>query len=96
MKRGLVKYLKSLLIILSILPERVQHNDDSEIKGIVCAFDSSSIDLCLSVFWWAKFRKAKGGIKLHTLFDITTQIPAFVHITSANVSDVKAIGLSQL
>jgi len=66
-------------------------NDDFEIKGSVYAFDSSTIDLCLSVFWWAKFRKAKGGIKLHTLFDITTQIPAFVHITSANVSDVKAM-----
>ncbi len=66
-------------------------NDDFEIKGTVYAFDSSTIDLCLSVFWWAKFRKAKGGIKLHTLFDITTQIPAFVHITPAKVNDVKAM-----
>jgi hypothetical protein len=66
-------------------------NDDFEIKGTVYAFDSSTIDLCLSVFWWAKFRKAKGGIKLHTLFDITTQIPAFVHITPAKVNDVNAM-----
>lgn len=51
-------------------------NENFEIKGKVYAFDSSTIDLCLNVFWWAKFRKAKGGVKLHTLYDITTQIPA--------------------
>jgi len=66
-------------------------NDNFEIKGKVYAFDSRTIDLCLNVFWWAKFRKAKGGIKLHTLYDITTQIPAFVHITAAKVNDVNAM-----
>ena len=45
---------------------------DFEIKGKVYAFDSTTIDLCLSVFWWATFRKKKAGIKLHTLYDITT------------------------
>ena len=68
-------------------------NKDFEVKGKVYAFDSTTIDLCLSVFWWAKFRKAKGGIKVHTLYDITTQIPAFVHITEATVHDVKAMDL---
>lgn len=66
-------------------------NNDFEIKGKVYAFDSTTIDLCLSVFWWAKFRKHKGGIKVHTLLDITTQIPAFLHITAATVHDVKAM-----
>lgn len=66
-------------------------NENFEIKGKVYAFDSSTIDLCLNVFWWAKFRKAKGGIKLHTLYDITTQIPAFIHITAATVNDVNAL-----
>lgn len=66
-------------------------NDNFEIKGKVYAFDSSTIDLCLNVFWWAKFRKAKGGIKLHTLYDVTTQIPAFIHITAATVNDVNAM-----
>jgi len=66
-------------------------NNNFQIKGKVYAFDSSTIDLCLSVFWWAKFRKSKGGIKLHTLYDITTQIPAFVHITAASVHDVNAM-----
>lgn len=65
--------------------------DDFKIKGNIYAFDSSTIDLCLNVFWWAKFRKSKGGIKLHTLYDVNTQIPAFLHITAANVHDVKAM-----
>ena len=43
------------------------------------------------VFWWAKFRKKKGGIKIHTLYDIETQIPAFFHITTVSVHDSKAI-----
>jgi hypothetical protein len=66
-------------------------NDDFQIKGQVYAFDSTTIDLCLSVFWWARFRKKKGGIKLHTLLDINTQIPAFVHITPAAVHDMNAM-----
>lgn len=66
-------------------------NDVFEIKGRIYAFDSTTIDLCLSVFWWAQFRKTKGGIKLHTLYDITTHIPAFVHITEASVHDMNAM-----
>jgi hypothetical protein len=66
-------------------------NDDFQVKGQVYAFDSSTIDLCLSVFWWAKFRKTKGGIKLHTLFDVNTHIPAFIHITPASVHDMNAM-----
>ncbi|MCD4684052.1 MAG: IS4 family transposase [Bacteroidales bacterium] len=73
------------------LARRKRENDNFEVKGKVYAFDSSTIDLCLSVFWWAKFRKTKGGIKLHTLYDITTQIPAFIHITTATVNDVNAM-----
>jgi len=61
------------------------------IKGNVYAFDSSTIDLCLSVFWWAEFRKRKGGIKLHTLYDVKTSIPSFILITTAKVHDVNAM-----
>ena len=43
------------------------------------------------MFWWAHFRKTKAGIKLHTLFDITTQIPAFIHFSEADVQDVNAM-----
>ena len=62
-----------------------------ELEGHVYAFDSTTIDLCLSVFEWAKFRKHKGGIKMHTLYDVEAQVPAFVHITPANVHDTKAM-----
>lgn len=63
------------------------------ISGNVYAFDSTTIDLCLSVFWWASFRTTKGGIKLHTLYDVKTSIPTFVHITSASVHDVNALDI---
>ena len=62
-----------------------------EIEGRFYAFDSTTIDLCLSIFWWAKFRKTKSGIKIHTLFDIVTQIPAFIHITEAKVHDMNVM-----
>ena len=68
-------------------------NNDFKINGKVYAFDSTTIDLCLSIFWWAKFRKTKAGIKLHTLFDINTQIPAFIHITEASVNDINALDI---
>ena len=62
-----------------------------ELDGHAYAFDSTTIVLCLSVFEWAKFRKHKGGIKLHTLYDIEAEVPAFVHITPANIHDSKAM-----
>lgn len=62
-----------------------------KLGGKVYAFDSSTIDLCLSVFGWALFRKRKGGIKLHTLYDIETQIPTFFHITPARIHDTRAM-----
>jgi hypothetical protein len=64
-----------------------------EIDGNVYALDSTTIDLCLSVFWWAEFRKQKGGIKLHTLFDVKTSIPSFLYITNASVHDVNILDL---
>ena len=66
-------------------------NNIFKLGGNVYAFDSTTIDLCLAVFWWAKFRKKKGGIKIHTLFDVETQIPTFFHITEAAVHDSKAM-----
>jgi hypothetical protein len=62
-----------------------------DLSGHVYAFDSTTIDLCLSVFWWAKFRRRKGGIKVHTLYDVETRIPAFFHITEASVHDSKVM-----
>ena len=65
--------------------------DIFKLNGNVYAFDSTTIDLCLSVFWWAKFRKTKGGIKVHTLYDIETEIPTLFHITDASVHDSKVM-----
>lgn len=63
----------------------------SSLAATSIAFDSTTIDLCLSVFEWALFRKRKGGIKVHTLYDIETQVPTFFHITPARVHDMKAM-----
>lgn len=62
-----------------------------EIAGRFYAFDSTTIDLCMNLFWWANFRKAKSGIKVHTLYDVVTQIPTFLHITEARVHDMNAM-----
>ena len=58
------------------------------IKGNVYAVDSSTVDLCLNIFWWAKFRKEKGAIKLHTQFDVKANVPTFIDITNGLTHDV--------
>ena len=78
---------------LTLIAQEKNSDHSFEIKGNIYAFDSSTIDLCLSVFWWAHFRKTKAGIKLHTLFDINTQIPVFIHITEANIHDVNVMDI---
>ena len=65
--------------------------DIFKLKGNVYAFDSTTIPLCLSVFWWAKFRKKKGGVKAHVLYDLESQVPAFFHISTASVYDSKVM-----
>jgi hypothetical protein len=63
------------------------------INGNIYAFDSTTIDLCLNIFWWAEFRKTKGGIKLHTLYDVKTSIPNFIHVSAASMNDMNAMDL---
>ncbi len=69
----------------------INDNFGVELDNTVYALDSSTIDLCLSTFHWATFRKAKGGIKLHTLLDLRDNIPAFIHITDAKQHDVHVL-----
>lgn len=64
-----------------------------ELDNALYALDSSTIDLCLSLFPWAKFRKHKAAVKLHTLLDIRTSIPTFIYITPGNVHDVNILDL---
>ena len=56
------------------------------------ALDSTTIDLCVSVFPWASFRKYKGAVKMHTLLDLRGNIPTFIRITDGNVHDVNILG----
>jgi len=64
-----------------------------ELDGTVYALDSTTIDLCLSVFPWADFRKNKAAIKLHTLLDLRGNIPSFIHISDGKLHDVNALDL---
>jgi hypothetical protein len=62
-----------------------------ELKQTAYAFDSTTIDLCLSLFPWARFRKHKGAVKLHTLVDLRGNIPCFVRITQGKTHDVNVL-----
>ena len=71
------------------------YQDDPEflvdLDSTVYALDSTTVDLCLSLFPWAKFRKNKGAVKLHTLLDIQGSIPVFIEITSGLIHDVNIL-----
>ena len=62
-----------------------------ELKQTIYALDSTTIDLCLSLFPWAPFRRKKGAVKLHTLLDLRGNIPCFVHISHGKMHDVTAL-----
>jgi len=66
---------------------------DLELKETVYALDASTIDLCLSLFPWAKFRNTKAAIKLHTLLDLRGNIPTFIAITDGKVHDVNVLDM---
>ena len=63
----------------------------ADLDATVYAFDSTTIDLCLSLFRWARFRRTKAAIKLHTLLDLRGPIPTFVHISDGKLHDVNAL-----
>ncbi len=62
-----------------------------ELENNVFAIDATTIDLCLSTFYWATFRKTKGGIKLHTQLNLKTAIPEFIYFSAASLHDVNAL-----
>ena len=66
---------------------------DVNIAGKVYALDSSTIDLCLSLFDWAPFRATKAAIKLHTLLDLRGAIPSFIHISDGKMHDVNVLDI---
>jgi Domain of unknown function (DUF4372)/Transposase DDE domain len=67
-----------------------------ELDNTVYALDSSTIDLCLSLFDWAPFRSTKAAIKLHTLLDLRGAIPAFIHISDGKLHDVNVLDMLAL
>jgi hypothetical protein len=62
-----------------------------DLDASLYALDSTTIDLCLALFPWAKFRKEKGAVKMHTLLDLHGNIPAFLHISNGKLHDVHAL-----
>lgn len=64
-----------------------------DLANTVYALDSSTIDLCLSVFPWAPFRQTKAAVKMHTLLDLRGNIPSFIHISDGKLHDVNALDL---
>ena len=64
-----------------------------ELQNTVYALDATTIDLCLSIFPWAKFRTTKAAVKLHTLLDLRGSIPSFVEITHGKISDIKILDI---
>ena len=64
-----------------------------ELEQTVYALDTTTIDLCLSVFPWAQFRKAKAAVKLHTLLDLRGNIPTFIHISDGKMHEVNVLDI---
>lgn len=79
--------------VLIHIARQLYANDDFgvELDATVYALDSTTIDLCLSIFPWARFRKHKGAVKLHTLLDLRGSIPSFIQITDGRVHDVNIL-----
>ncbi len=61
------------------------------LDNAVYALDSTTIDLCLTLFPWAQFRKRKSAVKMHTLLDLKGSIPCFIHVTGGQVHDVNVL-----
>ena len=79
------------VLLKKVRPLYVKDKFRLDLDNMVYAFDSSTISLCLKLCPWAKYRKNKGGIKMHTLVDLRGNLPVSVYLTSASVNDVKAL-----
>lgn len=85
---------EELAMLLIKEAKQLYINDDKldvQLKGNVFAIDATTIDMCLSTFYWATFRSTKSGIKLHTQLDLKTAIPEFILFSNASVHDVNAL-----
>ena len=91
--RSYLIYEELAMLLIKEAQQLYIDDDDLEIRitNDVFAIDSTTIDLCLSSFYWAIFRSTKAGIKLHTQIDLKTAIPKFILFSNANVHDVNAL-----
>jgi hypothetical protein len=64
---------------------------DVDLANSVYALDSTTIDLCMSVFDWAHFRSTKSAVKMHTLLDLSGNIPSFIYISDGKLHDVQRL-----
>ena len=87
-KRGYQIYESLFYKLLPLCKDKVGSKKKFRFKNKLLALDSSTIDLCLSLFPWAKFRQTKGAIKLHNLMDVNTQIPEVLVVTNGKEHDV--------
>jgi hypothetical protein len=79
------------VLITQARPLYTHENFGVELKQAAYAFDATTIDLCLSLFPWAKFRQRKGAIKLHTLLDLRGSIPTLIYVTPGKVHEVNLL-----
>src|SRR3989338_763958 len=87
---------RDLAQVLIVQARKLYVNDtifNLDLDGTVYILDSTTIDLCLSVFPWATFRTTKAAVKLHTLMDLQGNIPAFFHISEGKMHDVKFLDI---
>jgi Domain of unknown function (DUF4372)/Transposase DDE domain len=83
------------MLLISQAKQLYIKEDDLEVtlNNNIFAIDSTTIDLCLSSFYWATFRTTKGGIKLHTQLDLKTAIPEFILFSNASIHDVNVLDI---
>lgn len=91
--RSYLIYQELAMLLIKEAKELYLNDDDLEvqIKGNVFAIDATTIDLCLSTFFWASFRSTKAGIKLHTQLNLKTNIPEFIFFSNASVHELHAL-----
>ncbi len=93
--RSYLIYQQHAMLLIKEAKQLYIGSDDLEVslQGNVFAIDATTIDLCLSTFYWATFRSTKGGIKLHTQLDLKTSIPEFILFSTASVHDVNVLDI---
>ena len=92
LKRDWRIYAEVAQILIRQARQLYSHEDlGLELDQTVYALDSTTIDLCLSLFPWAPFQRSKAAVKVHTVLDLRGSIPSFIHVTSAHVSDVSVL-----